>query len=267
MTLTDTLNTVPTARAAADPQAIDPQAADALPRPRRKWGVALKALRKVLNDKEDTGQVFELLGALSGDATSRNYARLLATRSGGRLAYDHVELAPRLMDDAWLDSFAEGSVGAAYREFVRSENLSADGLVEICRQRGGRVDERHPHAWFGRRMRDSHDIWHILSGYHRDATGEACLVAFSYGQTGALGWAVLAIGAALRPRSGSRAPYVKALWQGYQRGKAAAWLPGQDYEALLAEPLDAARARLGLTAPTFYDAIPLDKRNPTTGGV
>jgi ubiquinone biosynthesis protein COQ4 len=262
MTLADatTLNPATAGRAPA------PEAETQLPRPRRNWGVALKALRRVLADKEDTGQVFELLGALSGDATSRNYARLLTTRTGGRLAYERVELAPRLMDDAWLDSFAEGTVGAAYRQFVRSENLSADGLVEISRRRGG-ADERHPLAWYGRRMRDSHDIWHILSGYHRDATGEACLVAFSYAQTGALGWAVLAIGAALRPRAGSRAPYVKALWQGYRRGKAAAWLPGQDYEALLAEPLEAARARLGITAPTHYDAIPLDKRNPTTGGV
>jgi ubiquinone biosynthesis protein COQ4 len=265
MTLADTTlkTSAPAARTASAAEAPDAE----LPRPRRNWGVALKALRRVLDDKEDTGQVFELLGALNGDSSSRNYARLLRTRTGGRLAYDRVELAPRLMDDAWLDGFADGTVGAAYREFVRSENLSADGLVEISRQRGGRIDERHPLAWFGRRMRDSHDIWHILSGYHRDATGEACLVAFSYGQTGALGWAVLAIGAALRPRAGSRAPYVKALWQGYQRGKFAAWLPGQDYEALLAEPLEAARARLGITAPTFYDAIPLDKRNPTSGGV
>lgn len=240
-----------------------PPAADApLPRPRRNWGVALKALRRVLNDKEDTGQVFELLGALNGDATARNYARLLKTQTGGRLAYERVELAPRLMDDAWLDSFADGTVGAAYRHFVRSENLSADGLVAISRERRGRVDEPHPLAWFGRRIRDSHDIWHILSGYHRDGLGEACLVAFTYAQTRAVGWAVLAIGAALRPRPGRRAPYVKAIWQGYQRGKAAAWLPGQDYEALMSEPLDAARARLGITPPTFYDAVPVDKRDP-----
>jgi len=262
-TYAETLDTrpSPTARPAAPP-------ADApLPRPRRHWGVALKALRRVLNDKEDTGQVFELLGALNGDATQRNYARLLQTQGGGRLAYERVELAPRLMDDAWLDSFADGTVGAAYRHFVRSENLSADGLVAISRERRGRVDEPHPLAWFGRRIRDSHDIWHILSGYHRDGLGEACLVAFTYAQTRAVGWAVLAIGAALRPRPGAKGPYVKAIWQGYQRGKAAAWLPAQDYEALMAEPLDAARARLGITPPTFYDAIPLDRRNPPSGGV
>ena len=245
----------------ADAPKAAPARGGLLPRPKRQWGVALKALRRLLRDKEDTGQVFEIMAALNGDSTARNFERLMRTPGGGRLATEHVELAPHLMDGAWLDTFAPGTVGAAYREFVRSENLSADGLVEISRQRGGRVDERHPLAWFGRRMRDSHDIWHILSGYHRDATGEACLVAFSYGQTGALGWAVLAIGAALRPRAGSRAPYVKALWQGYRRGKAAAWLPGQDYEALMAEPLDAARRRLGITPPTLYDAIPVEARD------
>ena len=52
-----------------------------------------------------------------------------------RLKYgDRVELAPKLMDDAWLDSFAPGTVGAAYRDFVRSEQLSAEGLAEVSRQ-------------------------------------------------------------------------------------------------------------------------------------
>jgi ubiquinone biosynthesis protein COQ4 len=231
-------------------------------RPRRQWGVALKALRRLLNDKEDTGQVFEIMAALNGDSTAKNYSRLLHTPNGGRLAYEHVELAPRLMDDAWLDSFAPGTVGATYREFVRSENISADGLAEISRQRQAKVEQTHPYAWFGRRTRDSHDIWHVLSGYHRDGLGEACLVAFSYAQTRSLGWAVIALGAALRSRGGrTRHPYRRAIWQGYRRGKAAAWLAGEDYEQLMREPLDAARRRLNITPPTLYDAIPVTDRD------
>src|ERR1700728_2174344 len=98
-------------------------------RQKRQWGVALKALNRLLNDKEDTGQVFEIMGALNGDSTARNYRRLVEEApNGGRLAYEHVELEPKLMDGAWLDSFADGTVGAAYRHFVRSENLSAEGL-------------------------------------------------------------------------------------------------------------------------------------------
>ena len=141
----------------------------------RQWGTALKALRRLLSDKDDTIQVFEIMRALNGGTNAKNYRQLLETNAGGRIAYEHVELAPMLMDDAWLDSFAAGTVGAAYRDFVRSQNFSAEGLAEISRQRQLRVDDPHPYNWFGRRIRDTHDIWHILSGYHRDGSGKACL--------------------------------------------------------------------------------------------
>jgi ubiquinone biosynthesis protein COQ4 len=238
-----------------------PPGDEPMPRPRRRWGVALKALGRLLSDKEDTGQVFEIMAALNGDSTVRNYRRLLTTPNGGRLAYERVELAERLMDDAWLDGFAPGTVGAAYRQFVRSENLSADGLAEISRQRKSPVEMRHPHAWFGRRIRDSHDIWHVLSGYHRDGLGEACLVAFSYAQTGSLGWALIALGAAARARGAGGRLAVRAIWQGYRRGKAAKWLSGEDYVQLMSEPLDAARRRLNLTPATIYDSIPAAERD------
>ena len=73
-------------------------------------------------------------------------------------------------------------------------------------------------------------------------------MAFSYAQTGGLGWALIARrrGAA-RAASRQSARHARAIWQGYRRGKAAAWLPGEDYEQLMAEPLDAARRRLNIT--------------------
>ena len=229
-------------------------------RPRRDWGAALKALQRLLSDKEDTGQVFEIMRALNGDSTVKGYNRLLGTARGGRLAYERVELASRLMDDVWLDSFAPGTVGAAYRDFVRSENISAEGLAEISRERRGDIEETHPYAWFGRRIRDSHDIWHILSGYHRDGLGEACLVAFSYAQTRALGWALIAAGASWRALQAGSKPHARAIWQGYQRGKAAKWLPGEDFTALMSEPLEAARRRLNITPASLYNAIPVELR-------
>ncbi|HEY9236207.1 MULTISPECIES: Coq4 family protein [Phenylobacterium] len=231
-----------------------------MPKPRMQWGVALKALQRLLNDKEDTGQVFEIMRALNGTSTAKGYQRLLTTVQGGRIAYQRQEFAERLMDDAWLDSFGAGTVGAAYRDFIRSERLSAEGLVQVSRIEGNEIDIQHPYAWFGRRTRDVHDIWHILSGYHRDGLGEACLVAFSYAQTKGLGWALIALGAVSRSR-GADYPYVKAIWQGYKRGKAAAWLLGEDYERLMNEPLVAARKRLGITPATIYDSIPAEARD------
>ena len=228
-------------------------------KPKLEWGHAFRSLKRLLADKEATDQVFEIMRALNGTSTAKGYVRLLDTPQGGRIAYERPELASRLMDDAYLDSLPAGSVGAAYRDFVRSEQLSAEGLAEISRQNAKGVDEPHPYAWFGRRTRDIHDIWHILSGYHRDALGESCLVAFSYAQTGGLGWALIAVGASFKARSSK--PFLKAIWQGYQRGKAAAWLLGEDYDRLLAEPLDAARRRLNITPATRYNAIPPEYRD------
>ena len=235
--------------------------AQRLPKPKLQWGAAFKAMRRLLADKEDTVQVFEIMRALNNGSSAWGYQRLLETPQGGRIAYERVELEPLLMDDAWLDRFPTGSVGAAYRDFVRSENLSARGLADLSRTAARPVEERHPHAWFGRRTRDVHDIWHVLTGYHRDGLGETCLVAFSYAQTRGLGWAFIAVVAGLRRR---KAPgrQVRAIWQGYKRGKAAAWLLGEDYERLLAEPLESARRRLNLTPPTFYDAVPIEARDP-----
>ena len=65
----------------------------------RQWGAAFTALRRLLSDKDDTVQVFEIMRALNGGTNAKNYRRLLETTAGGRIAYDQVELAPLLMDD------------------------------------------------------------------------------------------------------------------------------------------------------------------------
>ncbi|MCW3835206.1 Coq4 family protein [Sphingomonas canadensis] len=221
---------------------------------KREWGTALSALRKLLADGNDTHQVFRIMRALNGDVTQRNYRRLLAAPGGGRLAYQRVELAERLTDRAWIDSFAEGTVGAAYRTFLDSTGYSADGLAEISMAEFGAAQVEHPYTWMARRERDIHDIWHVLTGYKAsEHLGEACLVAFSYAQTGGLGWAFIAAGAALKSlRITGETAFFKAVVEGYRHGKRAQWLHGEDYEALMAEPIEAARRRLGIADPVKY---------------
>ena len=225
---------------------------------KREWGTALSALRKLLANGDDTTQVFKIMRALNGDITQRNYRKLLTLPNGGRLAYEHVELASKLTDRAWIDGFAEGTVGAAYRNFLDATGYSADGLVEVSMSEGAfqGIDVEHPYAWMGRRERDIHDIWHVLTGYKADEhLGEACLVAFSYAQTGGAGWAFIGLGAALKSLRVTRETlFLRAVIEGYRHGKRAKWLHAEDYEALLAEPIDAARARLGIAEPVTYRA-------------
>jgi ubiquinone biosynthesis protein COQ4 len=221
---------------------------------KREWGAALAALRRLLANGDDTEQVFRIMRALNGDVTQRNYRRLLTIPAGGAIAYKRVELAERLTDRAWIDSFAQGSVGAAYRDFLDATGYSADGLVEVSMTEFANAQVEHPYTWMGRRERDIHDLWHVITGYKADEhLGEACLVAFSYAQTGGLGWAFIGLGAALKSlRITGKTDFFKAVIEGYRRGKQAGWLHGEDYETLLAEPLDQVRRRLNIGEPARY---------------
>ncbi|MDR3507310.1 MAG: Coq4 family protein [Caulobacteraceae bacterium] len=224
---------------------------------------ALRGFRRLVADKEDTKQVFEIMAALAGRSIPKGYARLLNVPEGGRQAYFAVEFADRLQDETWLASLPEGSVGAHYRAFIAARAISAYGLAEESRKVGDvEMDLAHPTAWYARRLRDIHDIWHVLTGYGTDALGEACVVAFSYPQAGSPGFAFIAAGAVLefeKLRKGH--PYGRAILQAWRHGRRAEWLPALDYETLLAEPLDVARARLRIAPPTLYDAVPPEARN------
>ena len=225
--------------------------------PKRDWRGAFGALRRLLHDKDATQEVFEIMRALNGDSTRRGYQRLLTTADGGRLAYAREELAQKLADRAWLATLPPGSLGATYRDFTDAGGVTPQGLVAVSSN--VMMDIAHPIAWFGRRIRDSHDLWHVTTGYGLDSLGEACLVAFSYAQTRSLGWAFIAVGAAFKSRKApTRQPYVAAIREGYARGKAARWLPAQDWTALLPLPLADVRARLGLNPALVYQSIPVE---------
>ncbi|WEK44720.1 MAG: Coq4 family protein [Candidatus Sphingomonas colombiensis] len=221
---------------------------------RRDWRTAFNAIRKLLANGDDTVQVFRIMRSLNVGATETGYARLIATEQGGRIAYDQVELAQVFSQPGFASQFAPGTIGAAYRDFLESTGYSADGLADVSREGLNNEDMPHPYAWFGRRVRDTHDIWHVLTGYKADESlGEAALVAFSYAQVGGLGWAFIGAAASLKSLRVTKGTlFSKAVWEGYRNGRAAKWISGEDYMTLLHEPIDAARERLGIRVPTAY---------------
>jgi ubiquinone biosynthesis protein COQ4 len=220
---------------------------------RRDLGTAFQAIRKLLADGNDTEQVFKIMRALNGPSMPRNYSRLLGTPDGRRMAYQRIELAEKLSDPAYIASFAPGTVGATYRAFLEKTGYSADGLAKVSNLNQEPIVE-DAYMWFGRRTRDIHDIWHVLTGYRADESlGEAALVAFSYAQTGGKGWAFIAIAASLKSWRVTRSlAFARAVLEGYRLGRRAGWLLGEDYERLLNEPIDAARIRLGIAEPVRY---------------
>jgi ubiquinone biosynthesis protein COQ4 len=215
---------------------------------------AVQALRALLRDKEDTARVFEIMRALNGGATVKGYRRLLQTPEGAALAAARTEMAPILDDDAAMATYAPGTVGAHYFAWRRAEGLSAEGLAEVSRSVNGaaKPGDPNPYAWFGRRTRDIHDLWHILSGYGRDGLGEASLVAFSFAQTRGLGWGFIAMGAIVQALKQREFGAIRAIFEGWRRGRHAAWLLGEDYRKVLGEDLEAARKRLRIRPARAY---------------
>ncbi len=223
---------------------------------------ALAAFRRLLADREDTVEAFEIVRALGGAATERGYLKLIATQRGGRIAYRRPELSDRLRDPARTAGFRDGSVGAAYHAFMRTERLSSARFVEASyRPKGFMIELEHPVAWFGRRIRDTHDLWHVLTGYGREPLGELCLAAFSYRQTGELGFAFIAVAGAFESlRRGEGLRPLTTIVEAWRAGGRAKWLLAEDYDRLLEEDLDAARARLRIDAAGRYMALGDDGR-------
>jgi ubiquinone biosynthesis protein COQ4 len=224
---------------------------------RKDWAEAFRAVRKLLADPDDTVQVFRVMKALNGGTAARNYHRLIATPEGGRIAYRREELVGKLTDPEFLGQFGPGTVGAAYRAFLDRTGFSADGLAAVSKQVVRDRSEEHPFSWMARRERDLHDIWHVLTGYPADdPLGELCLVAFSFAQSHGLGWAFIAVIGALKSLTEPHGrDVVRAVWEGYRHGRTAQWLHTEDIATLFAEPLDVARARLGILRPAAYECV------------
>lgn len=217
--------------------------------------VAMKALKRLIRDPEQTHEVFTVIRALSGPALERGYRRFTRTRVGQKVLRERINLLDTLLNRDALRELPAGSLGREYLGFVSRENITADGLVEASEQDGEFKYLQGDIEIFAMRQRDMHDLWHTLTQYGRDELGEVCLLAFTYAQTKNRGIGLICLAGAskLRPFYGSR--IFSAIWRAYRDGKNAAWLPGQDWEALLAQPIDEVRTQLGINVPVAYNDL------------
>src|SRR5947199_7860394 len=94
---------------------------------------AYRAVRKLMQNREDTRQVFLLIDALRGKTTLRQFARFRQTETGRAVLGENRRLLDRLNDRASLAALPAGTLGRDYYDFMASENLTAEGLVEASR--------------------------------------------------------------------------------------------------------------------------------------
>ena len=220
---------------------------------RMKPIVAMKALKTLIDDPEQTEQVFIIIRAMSGNALEKSFNRFKQTETGKQILQEQRQLLSTLQDQEELRQLEVDSLGRHYLNFVETEQITADGLVEASQNDD--VMQGPALRLFGERLRDSHDLWHVTTGYGRDTFGEACLLAFTYAQTKNRGLGIIAIVGMIKITQELGPEVKKAMWQAYRAGKKAAWLPGQDWESLLERPIEEVRQLLNIKPPVKYQEV------------
>lgn len=215
---------------------------------------AQKALATLSANPDDTQQAIRAINAMSGNSAERLFRRFQRSNNGAKLLGEKPELYDILSNLDRLGSMPEGSLGRAIGSFYTIEAISAQGLKAASEA----AAEGQPHkkadedrAWFGRRSREMHDVFHVLTGYGRDMRGEMAVLAFTYSQTRntGIGYMVLR---SLR-NAGWNSVLGKLIRQGYWRGRRAEWLIARDWEELLPQPLDKLRETLGVGPAPEYE--------------
>jgi ubiquinone biosynthesis protein COQ4 len=239
------------AAAADDLQLIDA----ARPKPRYNFPKAWHHFKELIKDKENTAEVAPIFESLPWLGLYDAATSFLKTERGQALRQSEPSLVAILDDHARLRQMPADSLAHVYCDFMEREGLSAQGLVDeldTYRRPDQYFDDQV--TWYFNRMRDTHDLMHILSGFGRDALGEQCVLAFTYSQQPALAHLFLGYAGAfeIKKRMKTRAPIFSAVREAQRMGKACPRLVEQSILDLLPLPLDGVRAKLGIAAPRKY---------------
>lgn len=208
-------------------------------------------------DKEDTSEVFKFFHHLPWVDVDKRVAQFLSTPQGQHV-FATEPFLPDILDDHEMlrRDYPEGSLAHAYCDYMETEGLSAAGLVaefEEFRFEDGRPDDQI--EWYNDRLRDTHDLLHLLSGIGRDTLGEATLGAYVFGQRPSHGHLILGIAGSwvMKRNVKTKAPVLRAIWDAKAAGKDCVPIAEQSIRELLAMTPDEARAHLKMKPARAYE--------------
>jgi|CXWL01.1.fsa_nt_gi ubiquinone biosynthesis protein Coq4 len=152
--------------------------------------------------------------------------------------------APRYDIDELL-RLPAGTLGGAYARHMKACNLKPDFFEDVA--------PRHRMHFLRLRLRQTHDIWHVLAGFGTDEFGEVGLQGFYFAQftngQSALILASAVLKSVLRGRFGDLELHLDAFCEGYRNGKGAASLLAVEWERMWDRDLASLRRDLRIEAP------------------
>ena len=145
------------------------------------------------------------------------------------------------MDVAALSALPEGTLGRAFADFLRAAKLDPNDLPELPADDDGSYTIAH--------LYETHDLWHVVTGFSSEVSGELGLLAFYMAQfPGRLSPMLLSAGlmnTASRAMD-DRADRMDAIARGWTLGKQADRLFGLRWAELWERSLVEVQASLGL---------------------
>jgi ubiquinone biosynthesis protein COQ4 len=205
---------------------------------RERLATAARAIVRLCKDPEDTEQVFILGITLNVRKLPQLVTRFVSEPSGLELLHERPSIDKRSVDFAHLRKLPADTLGGAYARFLEDNHLDPDlfqappGLPL-------------PVAFIAQRLRQTHDLWHVVAGFGTDVASEVALQAFTYGQIDTPSSAAITLfGLA---RIGWREPRLfREVVKSFRRGRNAAFLPVVRWETMWETPLSEVRDRLGV---------------------
>ena len=205
----------------------------------------LLAVWRLVRDPADTDEAAVVEIGFARTRLGRRFARweevIAALSSDPRTASAMRERRPcEPIDLEALARLPEGTLGRVFADHCRARGLNPN-LVYIPPTT--EID------WLLHHLYLTHDLWHVVTGWGNDETGEYGLGSFYLAQLGAppfFGFLLSIAGFSTVLRRRSFADFMEAVVAGYEMGKQAEPLFGIGWSMLWSVPLADVRKRFGL---------------------
>ena len=194
----------------------------------------------MLRNPEGTESVFDIEDGLRDIRATRGIVERVREDAGVRARMTERYLAPKVDLDE-LEKLPPGTLGHAFARHILDHGFDPDYYRKLA------VNDDLD--WVLMRMRQTHDIWHVVTGIGTDRLGEIAVKAFELAQTWRPLAAVITCGGMMRylMKEPERLGDVMAhIAHGYQLGRTATPFLAQKWEEGWDLPLAEWRRRVGL---------------------
>ncbi|MCP3105125.1 Coq4 family protein [Myxococcus sp. K15C18031901] len=212
---------------------------------REAWRMA-----RVLRDPHRLPDIIDLARVLAPPmAMRRMVERLMRHPDTAQALVDRPRVGRLHLPE--LRALPEDTLGRVFADHLTANGLDPDALPS----RQAHTDEEYVRA----HLLESHDVWHVLTGFGTDVAGELGLQAFALAQVGspfALGILTGGLANTLLYAFSEREARMRALTRGWVLGHRARPLFGVPWRRYWASPLEEVRARLGVDLASVDTLLP-----------